>query len=57
MEGGASVYVTPRGEMVVYCSQSRTRGDEDPRFLGFAEHTSATNGLDFHNAAPRSSGH
>jgi hypothetical protein len=44
MEGGASVYVTPHGEMLVYCSQSRTRADQDPRFLGFAEFTSATNG-------------
>jgi hypothetical protein len=44
MEGGASVYVTPRGEMLVYCSQSHTRAEQDPRFLGFAEHTSATGG-------------
>ena len=44
MEGGASVYVTPHGEMLVYCSQSRTRAEQDPRFLRFAEYTSATNG-------------
>jgi hypothetical protein len=44
MEGGASVYVTPHGEMLVYCSQSHTRAEQDPRFLGFAEYTSATNG-------------
>jgi hypothetical protein len=44
MEGGASVYVTPRGEMLVYCSQSHTRGEQDPRLLGFAEYASATGG-------------
>lgn len=47
MDGGAGVYVTPHGEMIVYCSQGRTREgnpEDDPRFLDFAEHTSATNG-------------
>lgn len=46
MEGGASVYVTPRGEMLVYCSQSLTPAEQDPRWLSFAEYTSATNGPD-----------
>lgn len=44
MDGGANVYVTPHGEMLVYCSQGRTRGGADPRFMDFAEHASATNG-------------
>jgi len=45
MKGGASVYVTPYGEMLVYCSQSLTGAGRDPRFLGFAEYAAATNGF------------
>jgi hypothetical protein len=44
-EGGASVYVTPHGEMLVYCSQCRTRAAQDPRLLRFAEYTPETRGL------------
>lgn len=44
MKGGANVYVSPRGELILYCSQGKTwiDGNQDERFLAFSEHTSLT---------------
>lgn len=40
LRGGGNVYVSPDGEMIVYCSQGRSRSKrgQDPRFLSFSEY-------------------